>query len=202
VTRETLAQSFKQALVIVFFGIALALVANASSQEGIILSHDFFSVAGVTGSEGSGNPETGSEGSDSGLEVGIDDPAVDPEPFDGIQRATIEDAEVYFEGSLEDSSMVFVDARRRSDYEEGHIPGAIWLYHYQSERLFDEVREDLEQAFIIVVYCNGGDCEDSINLASDLSSLYGLPPENIFVYEGGLSEWQEAGLPVQVGGER
>ena len=134
--------------------------------------------------------------------------AVTPTPDDGIQRLSFEEAqdnfivgEEEFESTGE-SIYVFVDARVRDQYEEGHIPGAAWLYHYESENLIDELRSELEMAFFIIVYCNGGDCEDSIHLATDLTSLYGLPAENIFVYEGGLNEWKEREMPVTVGSER
>lgn len=134
--------------------------------------------------------------------------AVTPTPDDGIQRLSFEEAqdnfivgEEEFESTGE-SIYIFVDARVRDQYEEGHIPGAAWLYHYESENLIDELRSELEMAFFVIVYCNGGDCEDSIHLATDLTSLYGLPAENIFVYEGGLNEWKEREMPVTVGPER
>lgn len=134
--------------------------------------------------------------------------AVTPTPDDGIQRLSFEEAqdnfivgEEEFESTGE-SIYIFVDARVRDQYEEGHIPGAAWLYHYESENLIDELRSELEMAFFIIVYCNGGDCEDSIHLATDMTSLYGLPAENIFVYEGGLNEWKEREMPVTVGPER
>ena len=48
----------------------------------------------------------------------------------------------------------------------------------------------------IVVYCSGGECELSMNLAK-------LMVENgkrkVLVYEGGFPEWQGAGMPVTKG---
>ncbi len=201
-TRSKFKQSIKQGMAIITIAVILALATNAARDDGVALSHDFFPATVVAPPETNGNQDNESQGQDQGPEVISGVPDENTEPADGIQRAGIEEVEIYFEESLNDSSMIFVDARRRSDYEEGHIPGAVWLYHYQSERLFPDVRDDLEQAFIIIVYCNGGDCEDSIHLASDLSSHYGIPSENIFVFEGGMSEWKEAGFPVQVGEER
>ena len=129
-------------------------------------------------------------------------------PGDGIQRLSFEEAHDNFITGEEEyestgeSIYLFVDARVRDQYEEGHIPGAVWLYHYESENLIDELRPELELAFFIIIYCNGGDCEDSIHLATDLMSLYGLPGENIFVYEGGLDEWVENEMPIVSGPER
>ena len=59
--------------------------------------------------------------------------------------------------------------------------------------MIDDLRAELELAFFVIVYCNGGDCEDSLHLAADLSSLYGIPTENIYVFEGGLNEWVRKG---------
>lgn len=126
---------------------------------------------------------------------------------DGIQRLTFEDIRDHFMtaedefASTGESIVAFVDARVRDQYEDGHIPGAIWLYHYESGDLIDDVRPQLEMAFFIIVYCNGGDCEDSLHLAADLGSLYGLPPENVYVYEGGFNEWKENEMPVKTGSE-
>jgi 3-mercaptopyruvate sulfurtransferase SseA len=68
--------------------------------------------------------------------------------------------------------------------------------------LIEDLRPELEMAFFVIVYCNGGDCDDSIHLATDLSSLYGIPTENIYVYEGGLNQWVENQMPVTSGTER
>ena len=40
----------------------------------------------------------------------------------------------------------------------------------------------------------------SLYLAADLGSLYGLPPENIYVIVG-LNEWKEREMPVITGSE-
>lgn len=116
----------------------------------------------------------------------------------GLQPMTVDEAELYHA----DGAALFVDARNREDYEEGHIPGAVYLNHYQSADLIEEVRPDLEAAFMVVVYCNGGDCDDSINLALDLVTLYGIPNGNVYVFDGGMEVWKARGLPVVTGGER
>ncbi|MHC4936831.1 MAG: rhodanese-like domain-containing protein [Planctomycetota bacterium] len=116
-------------------------------------------------------------------------------PEDGLQRMTIADCESMLP---ERGVAVFVDARKREDYDRGHIPGALHLSHYDSSNLIDGIRDQLEQAFFIIVYCNGGNCEDSINLAFDLISVYGFLHENVYVFEGGMEEWTAAGLAVEV----
>jgi rhodanese-related sulfurtransferase len=53
----------------------------------------------------------------------------------------------------------------------------------------------------IVVYCAGGDCEDS-RFAAILLRDAGVAPEKLFVYSGGLHAWTAAGLPVESGERR
>ena len=199
---------FTGVLIILLISLGAGLTANSIREGGSInLSRNYFNQEIVSSAAGSNqqNPIAPAP-----------DPNTDPdgtavvasEPDDGIQRLTFEEAqdnfivgEEEFEATGE-SIYLFIDARVRDQYEDGHIPGAIWLYHYESENLIEEVRSELEMAFFIIVYCNGGDCEDSLHLAADLMSLYNLPPENIYVYEGGLNEWKDQGMPVTVGSER
>jgi len=122
----------------------------------------------------------------------------DEPPVDGLQRISLEDCRDLIGSPV----AVFVDARDRDFYLAGHIPGAVHLYHYESAKHIDEVRPILQEAFMVIVYCNGGDCEDSINLALDLVGSYGLPNENVHVFEGGMDVWKAAGLPVVVGESR
>ena len=49
----------------------------------------------------------------------------------------------------------------------------------------------------VVVYCNGGACEDS-ELAAVMLRDAGIPAGNILVYSGGISEWTN-GLPFEIG---
>ena len=55
---------------------------------------------------------------------------------------------------------------------------------------------------IVVVYCKGGDCEDSIFLARDLVYKHAVPLESLYIYEGGMNDWNTNGSPVQSGGVR
>jgi rhodanese-related sulfurtransferase len=49
-----------------------------------------------------------------------------------------------------------------------------------------------------VVYCNGGECEDS-EFAAIMLRDAGVPREMLFVFAGGIVEWKAAGLPVETG---
>ena len=190
------------AATILVLATALAFATNSlRPSHSIHLGRDYFNEIQAV------ETDNGSEviGVDTEPDSG-DPPMVAPD--DGIQRISFEEArdnfysgEDEFEASGE-SIYLFVDARERDLYEERHIPGAVWLYHYESDQLIDDLRPELEMAFFVIVYCNGGDCEDSIHLAADLSSLYGIPTENIYVFEGGLNEWVDNEMPVVSGSER
>lgn len=90
---------------------------------------------------------------------------------------------------------LIVDARDAEEYAEGHIPGAINLPY--DEAVTDPVRLQNLAApdRPIVVYCGGGTCEVSINLANEL--YYGAGYPKVAVYMGGFPEWVEKGLEVE-----
>ena len=47
---------------------------------------------------------------------------------------------------------------------------------------------------LYIIYCSGGECSLSLDLADILFFDNGF--ENVFVFEGGLPEWEEAGYPL------
>jgi rhodanese-related sulfurtransferase len=98
----------------------------------------------------------------------------------------------------EQELVVFIDARDDRHYQEGHIPGAYQFDHYRAENYLATVLPACQSAERIVVYCTGGDCEDSEFTALTLRDV-GIPKERLFVYGGGMAEWATNGLPVEVG---
>jgi rhodanese-related sulfurtransferase len=93
---------------------------------------------------------------------------------------------------LHDAGALFLDARRTSVYEQGHIAGARPFSVWESDiddkvrKLFDERGEPAQQAQPIVVYCSGGECEDSHMLAQ---KLWGIQFNNAYVYKDGYPDW-------------
>lgn len=96
----------------------------------------------------------------------------------------------------------FLDARRSAVYAEGHVAGArsfpIWESTVDGEikRLFEE-GYDVDAP--LVVYCSGGDCEDSHMLAERLHR-FGF--NNALVYADGFPDWEKRRLPVEKGAPR
>ena len=93
---------------------------------------------------------------------------------------------------------LIVDARNDDSYEEGHIPGAVQADHYLIEKYIDNVMLYAEFAEKVVVYCNGGDCEDSGLVCNDLMDA-GVAWDKLYLYEGGWKEWTANDMPVVAG---
>jgi rhodanese-related sulfurtransferase len=104
--------------------------------------------------------------------------------------------------TLHDKNVLFLDARRTSVYEQGHIPGARTYSVWESDiddkvqKLFAERSDPTAQNLPIVIYCSGGDCEDSHMLAQ---KLWGIQFNNVYVYKDGFPDWQQHGAPVHTG---
>ena len=104
--------------------------------------------------------------------------------------------------TLHGANALFLDARRTSIYEQGHIAGARTFSVWESDiddkvnKLFEERSDPASQAKPIVVYCSGGDCEDSHMLAQ---KLWGIQFNNVYVYKDGFPDWQKHGGAVHTG---
>ncbi len=100
-----------------------------------------------------------------------------------------------------EGDIVFLDARRRSQYERGHVPGAYCVPRNDEEAL-QVASAAAGKAMAVVIYCQGGNCEDAIFLAEDLVYRNGLESGVVFIYEGGWEEWQKSHGPAKQGPER
>jgi rhodanese-related sulfurtransferase len=93
----------------------------------------------------------------------------------------------------------FLDARRSSVYREGHIAGARPFAVWEAD-VDDKVKaffaEGHDPNAPIVVYCSGGDCEDSHMLGQ---KLFFAGFNNVLVYKDGFPDWVKRGLPVAKG---
>ena len=103
---------------------------------------------------------------------------------------------------LHSKRVLFLDARRTSVYEQGHIPGARPFSVWESDvdekvnKLYAERSDPKDQNLPIVIYCSGGDCEDSHMLAQ---KLWGIQFNNVYVYKDGFPDWQKRGEPIHTG---
>ena len=89
---------------------------------------------------------------------------------------------------------VFVDARSRDDYDEGHIRGAVSLPVGQFDEKIEVFLKQHPPENAIVTYCSGRTCEDSHKLAQ-LLLAFGYTEINVFI--DGFPGWEAEGHPIE-----
>jgi rhodanese-related sulfurtransferase len=184
---------------VVATGVTLALIANALSPRGLSLTRDYF-----PGSRSSLHAAPDPPPGDPAIREAVDVPeALSPgqERLNGrgIGWLELEEARDWFhDPRFAQELVIFVDARSRRFYQEGHIPGAYHLDHFYPGETLAEVLPAALAAERVIVYCNGGECEDS-----EFSAVFllesGVAVERLGVFGGGLEAWREAGLPIEMG---
>lgn len=164
-------------------------------QDALSLSRDYFPPVGVSKSPSNGN---GKVPTAAPVVSAVPAPAVKPleHPF---QTVSVERAFEYFEQA--DTSIVFIDARDDEAFR-CRIPMAVQFNYYMPERYIQGVLDVAEHAQVVIVYCNGGNCEDSIRAADFLTTDaadFRAPfrMEQVYVFEGGIQAWFKAGHPLE-----
>lgn len=115
----------------------------------------------------------------------------------GVRVASFDEARDTFEDPSTDMGFcLFVDARNRDEYNNGHIPGALLVDHYRLDKYLPEVLPLIQQAERLMLYCEGGDCEDSFFLAQALI-IRGVDPDKLYIFKGGWEEWQANDMPIE-----
>jgi rhodanese-related sulfurtransferase len=90
-------------------------------------------------------------------------------------------------------STLFLDVRPLTDYEFGHIQGAISLPEEDFDERFPALRSRLEKAKALIVYCQSVDCGKSLWTAMRLRQA-GL--NQTMIYPAGWNEWINNDKPV------
>jgi len=98
------------------------------------------------------------------------------------------------------SGTPFLDARRRAEFAVGHIAGAWCTRVWESdldERLisFKAARRPGPED-PIVIYCSGGDCQDSHLLAA---KLFNEGYDHLLIYRDGFPDWLAQKRPIEKG---
>ena len=89
---------------------------------------------------------------------------------------------------------VFVDARKKKDYDESHVQGAIFLDPDEKEELFPSVQLLLPEGARIILYCYGPECDMA---EQDADFLAQLGYKNMMIMTSGFRAWEKAGYPVE-----
>jgi len=104
---------------------------------------------------------------------------------------------------LANGSAFFIDAREPHEFVEGRLRGVI---HIPSSAIYDNI-DDLYAQGVgsddkIIVYCGGGECEASHNVAEALRGDFNFT--HVWVYENGWAEIESSGrfdAYIERGGE-
>lgn len=157
----------KEIMVLVVLSVALALLVNILSSKGIALFGRWDTSKGVI----TANPKSAEEGW--------------PVEIDSAVRAK----EIYDKGDV-----LFVDARSKGNFEDGHIPGAISLPVGQFNKQIESFLNQHPSDQPLVTYCSGRTCEDSHHLAR---LLFEAGFTNVRVFIDGFPAWEAEGYIVE-----
>lgn len=177
-------------LIVGVLGLAVGAMANGIRSTGSLKwTRNYFARVDVKESL------TDQPSTESGAEAPSDDYRLEHD----FQEVSLEEARQRFDQARTgEGTTVFVDARKPSDFEEGHVPGAIPFDHYYPDGYIEPVLAAIDAADAIVVYCNGGECEDSVLVCGDLIEL-GIPYHSIYLFAAGWEAWTNADHPIEVG---
>lgn len=91
---------------------------------------------------------------------------------------------------------VLVDARSARSFAKEHIAGALSFPLEEASRQQKPTLKGVNKDALIIVYCNGFSCHDSVELGK---LLIKAGYSSVYVFEGGLPEWRDAGYPTAGG---
>jgi rhodanese-related sulfurtransferase len=188
----------RESLAVLAVGIVLGLAANQISPRGLALARNYFP-------GDAGKPMSPAKGAVSRSDA-TNAPALSAAELlaarlkeQGLQLADSPTVRQLFQAPrFQQGKIVFIDARDEVRYREGHIPGAYEFDPYHPEKYFPTALPPCQAAEQIVVYCHGGDCDDSESAALTLRDV-GIPIKKLFIYGGGITEWTAHGWPVETG---
>ena len=105
-----------------------------------------------------------------------------------LEMITLEKAKELYDSQ----EVIFIDSRHNFDYNRGHIHTAINI-GLDSINIVGTILETVPKEKILVVYCDGVECNSSIELAAKLSELNF---KNIKIFFGGWQEWKKYNYPL------
>jgi len=193
-------RTVQEAIVVAVVGAVLSFAANALSPRGLKLTTNYFP-AKQANHPSPAMPTT--------TNPGASNSAADLTPLERLAAALKENGLQLADSNLvlrllhdpryEQQLVVFIDARSEEHYREGHIPGAFQFDHFHFEKYIPTLVPVCQSAEQIVVYCDGGDCELSQHAAMFLRDSFAVPAQKLYVYAGGINEWNANHLPVEIG---
>ncbi len=89
---------------------------------------------------------------------------------------------------ISNDNFFIIDARSAENYNKAHIGNAVNIFPYDEESVVVQKIFELPQNKKIVIYCDGGQCDSSHELAKMIIN-FGF--KNVYLYAGGWEEWSE-----------
>ena len=189
--QATVKNIFVEVLLVAIVGAVFAFVANQISPRGLVLTRNYFPAKNNHVTTIATNTPLAALSPAQLLAAQIKE--------NGLQSVDIgQAANLFHDQRLKQNGVVFIDARDESHYQEGHIPGAYEFDPYHPDKYLAVILPICRAAEQIVVYCNGGDCDDSQTAAILLRNI-GVANQKLFIYGGGITEWTTNSLPVETG---
>jgi rhodanese-related sulfurtransferase len=186
---------FAEAVLVALVGVAFSFVANALSSRGLKLTKNYFPGEIRDLAPSSQNPTNSSAQTKSPAQLAI-------ERLHAKNLQVAEDQQVislFKDAKYQQGTVIIIDARKDEEYQRGHIPGAYEFDRMYAEKYLGSVLPASASAQQIIVYCHGGpDCEESEFAAVFLREA-GVPNEKLFIYAGGITDWQNRKLPIESG---
>lgn len=174
-------KTFKEASVILFVSIVIGLIANAISPKGIALIRD--------DSERFVIDTSNVNKVDLRKQRGKLDKAGFYQPV----NIPVETAKQLF-----DEGVLFIDGRLPSEFQSGHIKGAVnidyIIFKDKTKEEKIEALNNLKQDQLIVSYCGSDSCEISIDNAYEIAKA---GYSDVKIYLGGYKEWNKLGYPTE-----
>ena len=99
----------------------------------------------------------------------------------------------------EQAGAQFLDARTPEEYDEGHVQGAFFMTPDMLREGYPRALEVLSTDVPTVIYCVGGDCDASHNVAKYLQD-FGY--QRLHIMTDGYPAWVDAGHPTEAGAEQ
>lgn len=183
-----------EAVVLVLVGCAAGLAGNAVRAKGLELNADHFNTTAQlsqsSDSKGLKPVETGDglESANTGVSVMV------------LEQVTHCFDNCDYMPDSSDTRFLFIDARNDEDYNDGHIPGAIQIDHYRKDDYLPDILPIIENVEQVIIYCNGGECEDGLLVYVDLIEA-GVFADKLCLFKDGWEAWVEACMPVEAGEE-
>ena len=101
------------------------------------------------------------------------------------------DIKIDFAKALFDKKYRFIDSRDPSDFNAGHISGAMNIAFHEIEK-YKDVLDGLPKDQVYVIYCSSS-CDVSIDMAYYMAKM-GF--KKTYIFHGGWDEWLAAGYPA------